>query len=478
MIYVTLIVLIVYLVAMLKLGWWAATKSTGRTEADYFVTGWTTGYIGISFSIAATFAGAGYTLGTMGVFYGNPAALTGYAFGTTFAPWFLWLLGRKIWPVGRKYHYSTFTDLIGDFFQSERLRVVVSVLIVFFFSPYLATNLIGPGILLMQASGGSIPYWVGVLAFAVVTTIYTWRGGMRGVIWTDIAQALIIITGFFILIPAMFSAAGGWSNVWEKLPEKIALYRPGGGSFWIVWSWFLIVGLMQPANPDRAFRLLVAKDLTQIRKGVIASLIWLNLWTLVGFFMGWSLAVAIPGITKTDMVMGEAIGKYAPYLMPVFMIMVWAAGMSTLDSGLIGLCAMLSKDVYRRNINPKATDEQVFKISQKVTLALGIFALVVALINPKELWFFIAAAAAVSMQWLPLIMGALYWRRATTAGAWAGFLGGVVVTALFIYVIKCPIPGPGGAPTLGLAMNVLLFILVSLATKPLDENHVAKFQTV
>lgn len=476
MLAITIIVLIAYLVFMLWIGNYAASKSTGKTEADYFVTGWTTGFIGISFSIAATFASGAYVLGTIGVFYGNPANLTGYAFGTTFAPFMLWMLGRRIWAVGKKYGYSTFTDLIGDFYQSEKLRVVVSILICVFFAPYLAVNFMAPAILTTQVSGGAIPFWVSCLVFGVITTIYTWRGGMRGVIWTDIAQTLIMIVGFAIIIPIMFGVAGGWSAVWEKLPNQIATYKPGGGSFWIVLSWFWIVGFMQTGNPDRAFRLLTAKDLGHIRKGCLASLVLLTIWTLVGFFLGWSLAVVVPGVAKTDLAFGEAINKFAPYMMPVLMVVVWAGGMSTLDSGMIAISAMLTKDVYRKNLNPQATDEQVYRVGQAINIALGLFAFILALLNLKTLWFFVGAGAAVAMQWTPSILAALYWRRATTAGAWAGVLSGVGITALFYYVVKCPIPGPGGAAILGMVVNVLALVFVSLATKPLDERHVVKYQ--
>jgi len=476
MLTITLIILIAYLIFMLWIGNYAASKSTGKTEADYFVTGWTTSYIGISFSIAATFASGAYVLGTIGVFYGNPANLTGYAFGTTFAPFLLWIIGRRIWAIGRKYGYSTFTDLIGDFYQSEKLRVVVSVLICIFFAPYLAVNFMAPAILLKQASGGAIPFWVSGLAFGVITIIYTWRGGMRAVIWTDIAQALIMIVGFAIIIPLMFGVGGGWYSVWEKLPEKIATYKPGGGSFWIVLSWFWIVGFMQTGNPDRAFRLLVAKDLGHIKKGCLASLVLLTIWSVVGFFLGWGLAVAVPGIAKTDLAFGEAVNKFMPYMMPVLMVVVWAGGMSTLDSGMIAISAMLTKDVYRRNINPRATDEQVYKLGQKIGLALGVIAFMLAILDLKSLWFFVGAGAAIAMQWTPMIIGALYWKRATTAGAWAGILVGVGITALFYYVIKCPIPGPGGAAIIGMVANIVAYFLVSLATKPLEPAHIAKYQ--
>jgi len=473
-----IIILVPYLLFMLWIGNYAASKSTGKTEADYFVTGWKTSWIGVSFSIAATFASGAYVLGTIGVFYGNPANLTGYAFGTTFAPFMLWILGRRIWALGRKYGYSTFTDLIGDFYQSEKLRVVVSILICIFFAPYLAVNFMAPAILFQQVSGGAVPFWASCLVFGLITTIYTWRGGMRAVIWTDIAQTIIMIVGFAIIIPILLNIGGGWSAVWEKLPEKIATYKPDGGSFWIVLSWFWIVGFMQTGNPDRAFRLLTASSLGQIRKGVLASLVLLTIWSVVGFFLGWSLAVVLPGIAKTDMAFGEAINKFIPWTMPVLMVVVWAGGMSTLDSGMIAISAMLTKDVYRRNINRQATDEQVYRVGQRISIALGVFAFILAMLNLKTLWFFVGAGAAVAMQWTPSIIAALYWKKATTAGAWAGILTGIGLTALFYYVVKCPIPGPGGAAIIGMVANVLALVLVSSATRPMDGKHVAKYQGI
>jgi SSS family solute:Na+ symporter len=287
-----------------------------------------------------------------------------------------------------------------------------------------------------------------------------------------------MIVGFAIIIPILLNIGGGWSAVWEKLPEKIATYKPDGGSFWIVLSWFWIVGFMQTGNPDRAFRLLTASSLGQIRKGVLASLVLLTIWSVVGFFLGWSLAVVLPGIAKTDMAFGEAINKFIPWTMPVLMVVVWAGGMSTLDSGMIAISAMLTKDVYRRNINHQATDEQVYRVGQRISIALGVFAFILAMLNLKTLWFFVGAGAAVAMQWTPSIIAALYWKKATTAGAWAGILTGIGLTALFYYVVKCPIPGPGGAAIIGMVANVLALVLVSSATRPMDGKHVAKYQGI
>jgi hypothetical protein len=52
------------------------------------------------------------------------------------------------------------------------------------------------------------------------------------------------------------------------------------------------------------------------------------------------------------------------------------------------------------------------------------------------------------------------------------------ITALFYYVTKCPIPGPGGPAILGLVINIIVYVVVSLATKPPEEKHIAKFQGI
>jgi len=145
---------------------------------------------------------------------------------------------------------------------------------------------------------------------------------------------------------------------------------------------------------------------------------------------------------------------------------------------LIAISAMISKDVYRRNINPQATDAQVYKLGQRINVVVGTLAFFIAIMNLKTLWFFVGSTAAIAMQWTPLILGALYWKRASTAGAWAGFLVGVGLTALFYYLVACPIPGPGGPAIIGFVANVILFVIVSLATKPIEQTHVAKFQGI
>jgi solute:Na+ symporter, SSS family len=471
-----LLIIGLYILIVLGIALAARIKQVDKSEHDFFITSWKTGWVGISFSIAATSGSAGFVMGTIGAFYMNPPALTGYVFGMLFAPLVLWFVGRRLWPIGRRDGFITYTDFIGDFYRSERLRVVVSVLVVTFFAPYFAVNLMAPGLLLQALTGGVIPYWVGVILMAVIGTGYVLLGGMRAVIWTDIAQALVIYITFLTLIPVVVYAAGGFDHIIASIPAQSFTYDFSWNMWMLVVSWMVLLGLMQPSNPDRAFRLLAASSLSTIQRGAIASCVLLGLSATIAMSLAWIFRVLLPGVGNPDLVMPMGIAQYAMYLMPLFIVAVWAGGMSTLDSGLMACTSMLTRDVYTRNINPQASPPQVMRLSRILIVLLGIFATFVALAEPPFLWYLIGAAGGVAMQWLPAMLFGLYWRRANAPAAWAGILSGMTVTVLFQYVFTSPWPGPGGPAIMGLGVQVPLYVIVALLTKPQPEAHLERYQ--
>ncbi len=473
-----LLIIGLYIVVVLGIALAARRKQVDKSAHDFFVTNWKTGWVGISFSIAATSGSAGFVMGTIGVFYTNPPALSGYVFGMLFAPLILWFVGRRLWPLGRRDGFITYTDFIGDFYQSERLRVVVSVLVVTFFAPYFAVNLMAPGLLLQALTGGAIPYWAGVLLMAVIGTGYVLLGGMRAVIWTDIAQALVIYITFLTLIPVVVYAAGGVDGIVASIPAQSLTYDFSWNMWMLVISWMVLLGLMQPSNPDRAFRLLAANSLATIQRGAIASCVLLGLSATIAMSLAWTFRALLPGVGNPDLVMPLGIAQHAMYLMPLFIVAVWAGGMSTLDSGLMACTAMLTQDVYKRNINPEATSARVMMLSRILVVLFGVFATFVALAEPPFLWYLIGAAGGVAMQWLPAMLFGLYWRRANAPAAWAGIMSGMAVTVLFQYVFTSPWPGPGGPAIMGFGVQLPLYVTVALLTRPQPEAHLERYQGI
>ena len=98
-------------------------------------------------------------------------------------------------------------------------------------------------------------------------------------------------------------------------------------------------------------------------------------------------------------------------------------------------------------------------------LALGQFALLVQLLP---------GAYGAVVQLFPLIVAAFFWKRATTAGAYAGLISGSLATILFTFVVT-PTPLDIHAGIWGLLANTVFLVGTSLLTHPMDREHVKRF---
>lgn len=478
-VWLVLVLVFGYIIAMFAVGYFALANRVDKSESEFFVTKWGMGWVGISFSFAATFASAGYVLGTMGVFYNDPVGLTGYTMGVMFAPIVWWVLARKLYFVGRHNGYSTPTDPVADFYQSERLRLVVASVIIILFIPYMAVNLIAPAELLMIMTGGAIPYWAGLGLMGGVVFVYVYAGGMRGVIWTDVIQGTLIYTLFLIAIPIFVLEAGSYGGIVEAVGDTDVAFGQTDGTldtWFIVVGWILLISLMHAFMPDRTTRLYTAKNATTLKRAMLASAFLMAAFALLNIHFGWSANALGPETEVIDYAVVELTGEYVYWLLGLLIVVLWAGGMSTLGSGVIGMSAMLTKDIYRKNINPDATEDEVYSMGRYTVTGLILLAIVFSYNPPDYLWEFIAATATICIQLGPLLIGALYWTRSTEYGAYAGFLGGVAVAFVFTWIAEPPIPGTGGALAPSLLVNIILFIGVSLVTDGVDDDeHIRSF---
>ena len=143
------------------------------------------GVVVLLFTYAATYHSAFAFLGAAGFTYAH-----GIGF---FLAGFLWLvisgvivyvLGTKLWLVGKRYGYVTPSEVLADFYDSEALGLLVSAVMILFTFPYVAVQLIGSGIIFETATDGLVSFELGALFLLVVGVIYVWLGGMRSIAWT------------------------------------------------------------------------------------------------------------------------------------------------------------------------------------------------------------------------------------------------------------------------------------------------------
>ena len=95
-----------------------------------------------------------------------------------------------------------------------RLRLASSALIAVFFTVYAAGQLTSAG-KVFEAAGFS--YGAAVWAAAFAATFYTFLGGYRAVVWTDVAQGVAILAVLALFPAAFVMQAGGWHAFWAKL---------------------------------------------------------------------------------------------------------------------------------------------------------------------------------------------------------------------------------------------------------------------
>ena len=246
---IKLSVLVTYFLIVLAIGFIARTKLKSSPET-YFLADRKLGTLILLGTMVATNFSAFTVFGTSGAGYRD-----GYAFfpimgfGTGFMALTFWVLGRKIWEVGRKQGVVTPPELVKAIYKSPTLSLIFSLVMIIFTIPYLALQPMAAGYALEALVG--LPYFYGCILVTVMILLYTLRGGLRAVAWTDLFQGLVM---FLLLLTSLVIVAhhhGGFVEAHQKLlysnPELFS--RPGGTGKYTYGIWFSYIMLWFFCDP-------------------------------------------------------------------------------------------------------------------------------------------------------------------------------------------------------------------------------------
>jgi SSS family solute:Na+ symporter/sodium/pantothenate symporter len=192
--------------------------------------------------------------------------------------------------------------------------------------------------------------------------------------------------------------------------------------------------------------------------------------------------------------MALAVTQDWPLLGGLILAAPYAAAMSAVAGFLLLMSSSLVRDIYQRNFNPNVSARAVRWISYGTTAVVGIIVTVAALRPPRFLQYIIVfTGAGMGCTFLAPTVLALYWRRATRAGAVAALIGGFA-SVLVLYVLgwmgagkSTEKAGPATEPfapfylfdldplLYGLFVSFALGIVVSLFTQPLPRGHVDRY---
>ncbi len=104
-----------------------------------------------------------------------------------------YFFGPRAWNLGKKFGYVTQAELLADRFNSKSISVLLGILSVAVFIPYLTLQMMGAGYVLNVISQDKIPYWVGAGITYLIVLIYVYFSGAMGVGWSNAFQGVIMM---------------------------------------------------------------------------------------------------------------------------------------------------------------------------------------------------------------------------------------------------------------------------------------------
>jgi sodium/pantothenate symporter len=346
-------------------------------------------------------------------------------------------------------------------------------------------------------------YVLGVLIFALTVVAYTTYGGFWAVTWTDVLQGILIVAGALLMMGLALYQVGGLETATRKLQQiDPALLTPPGPdgflplglavSFFFLWT----IGAM--GQPVGMVRLMACPDTPTLRRslfmiGVFFAAIYLPL--VVTFICARAL-YPVEFLKQSDAVMPAmalALTEPWPLLGGLILAAPYSAAMSAVAGFLLLMSSSLVRDIYQRSINPKVSPRLIRWVTYGTTAVVGVVVTAAALNPPEYLQYVIVfTGAGLGCTFLAPTVLALYWRRATRAGALTAMVAGFV-TVVGLYVLgwlgvgKEGTAGPmadafapcylfGLDPLLyGLAASFGLGVVVSLGTKPPPRADVDRY---
>lgn len=466
-----IIPLILFLVIIFIIGFWASTylKSSNSFLQEYFLGGRQLGGFILAMTMTATYGsassfiggpGAAYTQGLGWVLLSMAQLGTGY--------FVLMILGKKFAIVTRKYKAITLVDFLKERYESKWVVLLSAASIIIFLFSAMAAQWVGGARLIESLTG--LSYTSALFIFAMSVLIYVIIGGFRAVALTDAVQGTVMFFGTLILLVATIIAGGGISNIISDLtaenPNLITPYGFDGGltplyvsSFWI------LVGVGVVGLPQITVRAMSYKNAKSMHRAIIIGTIVIGFIMLGMHLIGVFARPILPGIEVGDTVMPVLAMEVLPaWLAGLVLAAPMAAIMSTVDSLLLLVSSAVVKDVYLNYIKPDASNQTVKNMSFGVTAILGGLVFLMALSPPDLIiWLNLFSFGGLEAAFIwPVVMG-LYWRTGNKYGAISSMIVGVGSYILFhLYY-----PNPFGVHTvvLPIILSLVAFIVGSLLGK-------------
>ncbi len=392
----------------------------------------------------------------------------------------LYFFGPRTWRLGKRLGFVTQAELLAHRFDSRALSVLLAVVSVAAFVPYLTLQMKGAGYILETVSEGRIPMWAGALVTYGVVLVYVFTSGVLGVGWTNMMQGIFMMAiAWFLGIYLPYKLYGGVGDMFEAIAaseRRSMLEAPGldaGGGPWNWWAYSsaVIVSAVGFTMWPHLFMKSYAANSPKTVRLTAVLFPSFQLFLVPILLIGFAGVIAFPGVAPADTIVPFLLTQVdlSPILIGLVCAGVLAASMSSGDTILHAAASIGIRDGVSRMID--LADEVQRRWIRILVVVLSIAAYYFAVVSDVSIVALLLGAYGGVAQIFPLVFAAFYWPRATRAGALAGLVGGLAVNTLFLLAPYVR-PFPMHEGVYGLIVNIALLIGVSLATPPPPESTI------
>ena len=199
-----LIIIGIYLVILLALGV-SSNRLFKGTSLDYLLASHSIGPFLLLMSLFGTTMTSFSLVGSTGESYADGIGVYGLMASSSalLHPLCFFIIGLKVWKLGRDHGYTTQIEFFKDRLESRRVGWVLFPVLVGIVIPYVLIGILGAGITInavsrgvfpdaFSESSGGIPIWLGSLVICGVVLAYVFAGGMRGTAWANAFQTTLL----------------------------------------------------------------------------------------------------------------------------------------------------------------------------------------------------------------------------------------------------------------------------------------------
>lgn len=369
-----LAVIVAYFALTLAIGVWATRQQS--TAGDYFLGARNLPAWAVLLSIVATETSALTVISVPGIGARGDLTFLQLSFG-----YFIGRLGVAYWLLPGYFsgtQETAYTRLESRFGVNSRR--VVSVI-------FMVTRFLGDGVRIFAGAiplailtGWSVP--VAILAMGGITLVYTWFGGLKAVVWADVMQLIVYVSGGIAALFIAWKLAGGAGTALD-LAAAAGKLRIVDTTVNFTATYTLLGGLVGGAMLSAAShgtdhlivqRLLATRSLRDAQRALIGSGVVVTLQFLLFLMVGsaiWAAGLA-PDSVPGDSVFPRFIVEHLPRgLAGLVVAGVLAAAMSTISSSINALASSVTHDIYA-SWTGRTDPAHLLRVGRAFSLAWGL----------------------------------------------------------------------------------------------------------